>query len=528
MERWLVDRSELAFVLEEDLAWRYIRMNCHTDNKEYADLFNTFVAEIEPEASKWSDKLDDKFLSHPLSSRLNRKEYHVLLRTVKNRHDLFRKENVPIQAELQVMEQEYGKIASQMTVTLDGKEMTLQQASNYLKEPQRRIRKEAFLKITGRRLQDAEALQGVFDKLIEKRSLVAANAGFENYRDYRFRELGRFDYTVKDCEMFHESIRQTVMPLVEELHRQRIRQMKTNSLRPWDLDHDPQGRPPLQPFKRVDELVEKTSKAFIRIHPLFGALLQTMAKKGYLDLESRKNKAPGGFNYPLYESNLPFIYMNATGNLRDVETLFHEGGHAIHSYLSRDIRLIEYKELPSEVAELASMSMELISLDYWDMFLPDNKDLNRAKKEQLEGIIRILPWIAAIDRFQHWLYTHPGHLHKERNAYWLEIMKNFSSPLVDWEGFEEYRGHSWQTQLHLYEVPFYYIEYGIAQLGALAVWKNYKNDQEKTIRQYMEALSLGYSRPIPEIYKTAGIRFDFSLPYVEELISFLKNELDRL
>ncbi len=528
MERWLTDRSELAFVLEEELAWRYIRMNCHTDNKEYAALFEIFVSEIEPEISRWSDQLDEKFLSHPLSSQLDREQYKVLLRTVKNRHNLFREENVPLQAELQVLEQEYGKIASQMTVTLNGKEVTLQQASNYLKEPERTLRKEAFMKITQRRLEDAEALQKLFTSLIKKRSAVAHNAGFDNYRDYRFAELGRFDYTVSDCEEFHESIRRTVMPLVEEMHTWRRETMKTARLRPYDLEHDPLGRPPLKPFKEVQELVEKASEAFSRINPLFGALLRAMDREGYLDLDSRKNKAPGGFNYPLYESNLPFIYMNATGNLRDVETLFHEGGHAIHSWLSREIRLIEYKELPSEVAELASMSMELISMDQWGVFFPRREDLLRAKKEQLEGIIRVLPWIAAIDKFQHWLYTHPGHSYEERNDAWVGIMKDFSSPLVDWRGFEKYRGHSWQTQLHLFEVPFYYIEYGIAQLGAIAVWKNYRDDPEKTIHQYMDALSLGYSRPIPEIYEAAGIRFDFSLTYVRELIFFLRNELERL
>ena len=528
MERWLTDRSELAFVLEEELAWRYIRMNCHTDNTEYAALFETFVSEIEPEISRWSDKLDEKFLTHPLSLQLDRERYKVLLRTVKNRHDLFREENVPLQAGLQVLEQEYGKIASQMTVTLSGKELTLQQASNYLKEPKRALRKEAFLKITQRRLEDAKTLQKLFTSLIEKRSVVAHNAGFGNYRDYRFAELGRFDYTVSDCEEFHESIRRTVMPLVEEMHTWRREAMRTDRLRPYDLEHDPLGRPPLKPFKEVQELVEKASEAFSRINPLFGALLHAMDREGYLDLDSRKNKAPGGFNYPLYESNLPFIYMNATGNLRDVETLFHEGGHAIHSWLSREIRLIEYKELPSEVAELASMSMELISMDHWDVFFPAREDLLRAKKDQLEGIIRILPWIAAIDKFQHWIYTHPGHSYEERNDTWVKIMKDFSSSLVDWSGFEKYRSHTWQTQLHLFEVPFYYIEYGIAQLGAIAIWKNYRDDPEKTIRQYMDALSLGYSRPIPEIYQTAGIRFDFSLAYVRELISFLRNELDRL
>ncbi len=525
LEQWLADRSELAFVLEEDLAWRYIRMNCHTDRKDYAEAFNTFVKEIEPEISRRSDRLDGKLLDHPLAAQLDdRRDYSVMMRVIRNRKRLFREENVPIQAELQVLEQDYGRIASQMTVTLEGEEMTLQQASNYLREPDRELRKEAFLKIRERRYADAGTLHDLFDKLVEKRTHIARNAGFADYRDYRFAELGRFDYTVADCEMFHESIRTTVMPLVEELHHRRMEQMKSDMLKPWDLEHDPLGRPSLRPFRDVRELTEKAARAFDSINPLFGELLRTMEREGYLDLASRKNKAPGGFNYPLYESNLPFIYMNATGNLRDLETIFHEGGHAIHSWLSSHIHIIEHKELPSEVAELASMSMELISMETWDIFFTQ-EDLQRARREQLEGIIRILPWIAAIDKFQHWIYTHPGHTHEEREAQWTAIMREFSSPLVDWSGYEHFLATGWQGQLHLFEVPFYYVEYGISQLGALAVWKNYRETPDTALQQYEKALSLGYSRPIPEIYREAGIRFDFSEGYVKELMQFVTHEL---
>ncbi len=526
LEQWLADRSELAFVLEEELAWRYIRMNCHTDREDYAQAFNLFVSEIEPEIARRSDRLDSKLLAHPLAGSLDgSRDYGVMMRVIRNRKRLFRDENVPLQAELQVLEQDYGKIASQMTVTMEGKEMTLQQASNYLREPQRELRKEAFLKIRERRYADAGRLHDLFDKLVEKRTTIAKNADFADYRDYRFAELGRFDYTVEDCETFQESIRTTVMPLVEQLHRCRMEQMGLEVLKPWDLEHDPLGRPPLRPFRDVKELTEKAARAFDRINPRFGELLRTMEREGYLDLDSRKNKAPGGFNYPLYESNLPFIYMNATGNLRDLETIFHEGGHAIHSWLSSHIRIIEHKELPSEVAELASMSMELISMGTWDIFFPDSEKLQRARREQLEGIIRILPWIAAIDKFQHWLYTHPGHSHEERDAQWTAIMREFSSPLVDWSGYEHFLATGWQGQLHLFEVPFYYIEYGISQLGALAVWKNYRKDPEQALRQYEEALSLGYSRPIPEIYRTAGIRYDFSENYVKSLMEFVAGEL---
>ncbi len=527
LEQWLYDRSELAFVLEEELAWRYIRMNCHTDRKEYAEAFETFVKEIEPAIERWNDRLDTILLEHPLAGELDDDpDWMVMMRLVRNRKRLFREENVPIRSELQVLEQEYGRIVSQMTITHRGRELTLQQASNLLREPDRKVREEAFRKIRERRYRDAGRLDDLFDRLLEKRHRMASNAGFDNYRDYRFAELGRFDYGVDDCLTFHASVREHVVPLLARLHQERAAALGLERLRPWDLDNDPLGRPPLQPFRNVEELVEKAARGFDRIDPAFGWLLRTMRQKGYLDLESRKNKAPGGFNYPLYESNLPFIFMNATGNLRDLETLFHEGGHAIHSWLSSPIRVYEHKELPSEVAELASMSMELISMDTWDIFFPDPAGLARARREQLEGIVTILPWIAAVDAFQHWIYTHPGHDRKERAEKWTEIMHEYSSPLVDWSGLEHFLATGWQAQLHIFEVPFYYIEYGIAQLGALAIWKNYRHQPGRALEKYRQALSLGYSRPVPAIYQTAGIRFDFSKEYVKELADFVAEELD--
>jgi oligoendopeptidase F len=253
-----------------------------------------------------------------------------------------------------------------------------------------------------------------------------------------------------------------------------------------------------------------------------------MKEMGHLDLDSRIGKAPGGFNYPLYEIGVPFIYMNAAGTLRDLVTMVHEGGHAIHSFLTRDLELTEFKSVPSEVAELASMGMELISMDFWDEFFTNEDDLKRAQKEQLEKVISTLPWVAAIDKFQHWIYENPNHTEKERYDKWKEIMNTFGSAVVDWSGFEDVRSNLWQKQLHLFEVPFYYIEYGMAQLGAIALWRNYKQNPEKTIKQYKEALKLGYTKSIGEIYKTAGIEFNFTRNYVRELMHFVSDELKKL
>jgi oligoendopeptidase F len=247
-----------------------------------------------------------------------------------------------------------------------------------------------------------------------------------------------------------------------------------------------------------------------------------------LDLESRIGKAPGGYNYPMAETSVPFIFMNAASSTRDVETMVHEGGHAVHSFLSKDLELSAFKSCPSEVAELASMSMELISYDGQDEFYRNPADFNRAKQEHLEGIIRILPWIATIDKFQHWLYTNPTHTAAERKQYWVDLSREFGTGMVDWTGLEDIQAYTWQKQLHLYEVPFYYIEYGIAQLGALAVWRNYRHNKQEALQQYKNALSLGYTRPIGEIYKAAGIEFNFSKEYIMELMSFVKAELDQL
>jgi oligoendopeptidase F len=304
--------------------------------------------------------------------------------------------------------------------------------------------------------------------------------------------------------------------------------LSLESLRPWDLEVDPDLMPPLKTFKEIDEFVSKTIQSFKEISPEYGKNIALMNEGGFLDLESRIGKAPGGFNYPLYESNIPFIYMNATGNLRDLETMFHECGHAIHSFLSSDQELVEYKELPAEVAELASMSMELISMDQWHLFFDSEADLIRAKRSQLEGVIQVLPWIASVDKFQHWLYTNPDHSIEERKLAWLDVMNEFGSKIIDWSDLDQDRALLWQKQLHIFEVPFYYIEYGMAQLGAIAMWKQYKENPENALRNYEKALSLGYSVPIPEIYKTAGISFDFSVGYVKELIEFVADELSKL
>jgi oligoendopeptidase F len=343
-----------------------------------------------------------------------------------------------------------------------------------------------------------------------------------------FRAYGRFDYTPQDCFAFHEAIASEVVPLLNDLAASRKTAMKVDSLRPWDKAVDELGRPALKAFNNGADLTEKGIECFHRLDPFLGQCLTTMKAMGHLDLESRKGKAPGGYNYPLAEIGIPFIFMNATSTMRDMTTLMHEGGHAVHNFVTRDLALGDFKSPPMEVAELASMSMELLTMDHWDIFFPSADDLKRARREHLEDLIETLPWVAVIDKFQHWIYENPTHSLAERKSSWNTILTQFSDRVTDWSGLHETRDYLWQKQLHLYEVPFYYIEYGMAQLGAIAVWKNFKSDKKKGLENYLNGLRAGNLTTIPELYKTAGIRFDFSRSYIRELMNFVRGEIEKI
>lgn len=528
LQDWLYDLSELDAVISEDASWRQIHMTLDTTNKSYEDAFTFFVTEIEPRMKPYGFALNKKLMASPFEKELDRTQYFPYLRNVGNHIKLYREENIPIQSELSVLAQQFGVISSKMTVMHEGKEYTLQQAARFLQNPDRNVREETFRKIATRRLQDRETLNKLFDDLLQRRQLVASNAGFENYRDYKFSELGRFDYTPEDCFRFHDAIREHIMPLQAMLQEHRRKRLGLDQLRPWDTDAEPAGTPPLHPFKDGKELSDKAVEVFTKLRPFFGDCLTTMQGMQRLDLDSRVGKAPGGYNCPLAETGVPFIFMNAAGTSGDVITMMHEGGHAVHSFLSHNLQLSAFKEYPMEIAELASMSMELFTMEHWDVFYKNADELQRAKIDEMERVISVLPWIATIDKFQHWLYTNVGHTVAEREAAWLSILQEFSTGLVDYTGFEEYRASFWQKQLHLFEVPFYYIEYGIAQLGAIAMWRQYRNNPQQALDNYMNALSLGYTKTLKELYDTAGIRFDFSNDYVAELGQFVKNALEEM
>ena len=527
LEKWMLDRSELNAILEEDLAWRYIKMNIDTNDKELADSFHFWIKEISPKTAPYTHKLNLKLINSEYINDLDKEKYRIYLRSVKQKIKIYREENIALFTEMEAKQQEYGAIAAKMTINIEGQELTMQKAALLLKDTDRKKRENVYNKIQERRLKDEKSLDNLYDELIILRQKIAKNAGFENYRDYMFSAMGRFDYTVEDCFSFHNAISKEIVPITNEFEKKRKEKLGYKSYKPWDTSVNVDGLNPLKPFENGEDLINSTIICFNKLKPFFGECLSIMKEMKHLDLESKNGKAPGGFMYPLYEIGVPFIYMNAVGSQRDLVTMVHEGGHAIHSFLSRNLSMMEFKSTPSEVAELASMAMELLSMDHWDVFYQNKEELKRAKLEQLEKALGTLPWVAAIDKFQHWVYTNK-HNARERKEKWLEIDNEFGNKIIDWNNHESSQAIMWQKQLHLYEVPFYYIEYGMAQLGAIAMWRSYKILGEEALSNYINALKLGYTKSIGEIYETAGIKFDFSPNYVKELSIFIKNELKKL
>lgn len=528
LQQWLKDNSEVAAVISEDGAWRYIKMTCNTQDETLQNEFNFFVTEIEPNLTPYTNELNKKLVECAFINDLPKDEYFVYLRGVKKSIELYREINIPLNTELRQKEQEFGNISAAQTIIYNKEEITLQKAATYFKSNDRALRETIYNQIQERRGKDEQSINKLYDDLIKTRHQIAINTGYKNYRDFKHDELGRFDYTVNDCENFHDAIQKHIVPLIKQNDEVRKKKLKVEKYRPWDLAVDADGKEPLKPFTTGKDLTEKTITCFKTIDPYFADCISTMQKMNRLDLESRIGKAPGGYNYPLMETDVPFIFMNAVGLLRDMVTMVHEGGHAVHAFLAANLELTEFKSTPSEVAELASMSMELISMEHWDAFFENADELKRAKKEQLDDVLKGLPWIAMIDKFQHWTYTNPTHTHEERYAYWLSLATDFGTGVIDYTGLENNLKRSWQAQLHLFEVPFYYIEYGMAQLGAIAVWRNYKQNPTNALQNYKNALALGYTKTIPELYKAAGIKFDFSPEYVKELADFVKSEYELL
>jgi len=450
LKQWLRDRSEVEAVINEDGAWRYIKMTCDTQSEQLQNDFNFFVTEIEPHLSPYTNELNKKLINCEFVDELERDTYFVYIRGIKKSIELYREENIALYTELRQKEQEYGNIAAAQSINYNNEEMTLQKAATYFKKTDRHIREEVYHLIQTRRAQDEEALNNLFNELIELRHKIALNTGYANYRDFKHDDLGRFDYSVEDCYNFHNAIQQHIVPLIKSIELNRKEKLNLDTYRPWDKDVDADGKTPLKSFTDGNDLTVKTIDCFNQMDSYFGDCIKTMRDMKRLDLESRIGKAPGGYNYPLMETDVPFIFMNAVGLLRDMVTMVHEGGHAVHAFLAADLELTDFKSTPSEVAELASMGMELISMEHWDAFFTDADDLKRAKKEQLTDVLKGLPWIASIDKFQHWVYTNPTHNVEQRNNAWLEISKEFGTGVIDYSGLENNLKRGWQVQLHLW------------------------------------------------------------------------------
>ena len=528
LEAFLEKVSELEAIVGEDRAWRYIHMTLDTTNEDYAQAFQYYTTEILPHLSVYSDKLNRKIASHPEFEKLNPQKYITYTRSLKREIELFREENIPLATQTENLGQKYSSIMGKMTIEHEGNTLTIQQAGKLLESQDRSLRKSIWEKVTNRRMEDTEELDDIMDQMIALRHQMAQNAGYDTYTQYMFDNMMRFDYQLEDTHKFHEAVETIVTPIYQELLEERREKLGLDSLRPWDTAVDIFGDNPLEPFSTGEELLDKSQHVLKQLRSELSGMLGHMREIGFLDVESRVGKAPGGYNYPLAESGVPFIFMNAAGTHRDVTTLLHESGHAIHSIVTKDISLNALKRTPSEVAELASMSMELLALDYYDAYYDDPAEMIRAKKDQLKGCMTVFPWVAIVDAFQQWMYNNPEHSREERKEHFLSLMKRFMGDSVDWSGYEAAKAYRWHRQLHIFEVPFYYIEYAIAQLGALAVWRNYKQDPGKGMEGYLKALKMGYKRPIPEIYQAAGIRFDFGVAYMREQMQFCLEEYKKL
>ena len=529
-DHFLKNIDELMAIVYEEAAWRYIRMTCDTQNAEKVQHYQQFVQEIQPEIAPYADMFNRKIYKSSFFANLKERkpEFNNFVRGLKGEIELFRNENIAIFSEIQMISQQYQAAIGSQMIEYEGKELTLPQAAKLLENPDRKVRETIWRKVADRRKADWQTFDDMFDKLIALRTQVAHNAGYTSYTDYRYAELKRFDYSRQDCEGFWDAVEKVAKPISLKLSTERKNRLNIAAVKPWDVSVDIFGGEPLRPFETGKELVEKSAEVLKQLKPELGEMLLLMSKLGFLDVESRAGKAPGGYNYPLAESGVPFIFMNAAGAQNDVTTMLHESGHAIHSFVTRNLSHQALKETPSEVAELASMSMELMTLDAYPIFYADENVQKRAKKEQIMRSITVFPWVATVDAFQHWIYDNPKHTHAERAEKWQKLYLRFHGEELDWAGFEEMRDRLWMKQLHIFEIPFYYIEYAFAQIGAMGVWRNYKQDPELALSQYLAALQLGYTRTTPEIYATAGISFDFSEKYLADLLGFAYSEYEKL
>jgi len=531
LESLISDSSELSEHVSEAGALLYIGMTCDTESEEKKESFLEFMSNIRPKLSEFSDALNRRIVGHPSIGDLPSR-YDIMLRGMKTDVEIFRKENIPLGVRQTELVTESQTINGAMTVVFEGEERTFPQMSKYLESNDRSQRQAAWMAMSARRMEDSERLSEIFDELISIRHQMALNAGFESYTEFMFRAMHRFDYSIDDCLEFHQSVESVCMPILVQINKDRSEALGISELCPWDVNEkggsgpDIHGRDPLRPFDDVGEMVEKLSEMFHEISNDLGVKFDKLVEMDTLDLDTRKGKAPGGYQYYLEKSRVPFIFMNAAGLQGDLETMIHEAGHAFHSMYCGHLELIDERDYPIEFAEVASMSMELLTQPWWDKFY-DSEEASRARRTHLEGVVFLLPWIATIDSFQHWIYANPGHSREERAEVWLSIRDRFGSEM-DWTGYTDFRELSWQQQGHLFGVPFYYIEYGIAQLGSLQLWKTQMSDPQKALDDYARAMSLGNTRTLPDLFSAADLKLGFDERHFLSLMGTVENALAEL
>ncbi len=523
VEAWLRDEGELLARIGAEQARRYIRMTRNTDDEHAKAAYLAMEQDVMPRVRIRADELDRRLLGCTGLGHLDRRRYEVVLRRRQTQADIFRAENTELQRQEAALQTRQQALMGGITVELDGHELTLQQLATRFDDQDRTRRERAFRAGLAARAAHWTELEDIFDGLVGLRTRMARNAGFASYAPFRFLELGRYDYAEQDCRQLHDAIAECVVPVVRELDHQRARRLGLLRLSPWDLEVDPEGRPPLRPFATQAELVGICRRLFAAVDPRFADEFDVLVARDLLDLMSRPGKAPGGYQYQLEDARVPFVFMNGVGLPQDVQTLLHEGGHSFHSLLCRDHDLLALRDYPIEIAETASMSMELMALEHLADVYPA-ADAARARQKHLEGVLRTLTWIASIDALQHWVYGRPAHTRDERRTAWLDIRRRFGGD-VDWSGLEDALAMQWIGQTHLFNHAFYYIEYAIAQIAALQIWRNYRRDPEAAVTAYRTALAMGGTRPLPETFAAAGVRFDLSPDLLRGLVDDLRAQI---
>lgn len=523
---WMKAKDELDAAVGQVGNKRYVAMTLKTDDPACEAAYLAFVRDIEPNLKPIAQDLRNKYLDSPFRSSLPDGGFHLMDRAMENRRALYREANIPRETQVSELTQQYQKLVGSLTVPWRGQERTPAQMAPLQEETDRATRVEAWLVVALRRLQEKARFDDLFDSLHRLRVEIGREAGFGSFTDYSYRNRERFDYGVAESEAFQNAVADFVVPLARDIQGKRRSQMGLDQLRPWDLAVDPLSRPPLRPFTEEAKLSLGVNEILKQVDPDLAAQFDYMRQTGLLDLTNRKGKAPGGYQTTFEEDRLPFIFMNAVGQDGDLRTLLHEAGHAFHALACRSVEPAAYRESPMEFCEVASMSMELLGARQLESFY-NKADADRSYRQLLEGIVLILPWIAQVDAFQHMIYRHAEPSRDQRRADWQALTARFGGD-VDWSGLEEIRDHVWHRQLHIFLYPFYYIEYGIAQLGALQVWKSFRHEPAKAVAAYKNALSLGGSRTLPELFSAAGARFDFSADTIRPLMDLIGEELAKI